>query len=138
ADKTVLHRIVEGFDAEEVAREHDGPALCIQQREREHAHKTPQGRSTPLRPGGQQHLGVRLRPETMAEFLQFQAKFLVVVDLTVVYHVVAAIGRAHRLPSRIAGIYDGEAAMQQQDLRFAIGWYPLAASFNCVAAETQP
>src|SRR5215831_18911528 len=74
----------------------------------------------------------------MAESLEFQAKFLVVVDFAVVHHVVAAIGCAHRLPSRIAGIDDGETAMQQQHLGLDLGNCPFSTKFHVATGKTQP
>src|SRR5258708_24528138 len=74
----------------------------------------------------------------MAKALKFLADFHVVVDLAVVYQVVAPSGRCHRLPTGIGGVENRERAMQQQHFGFAVWRGPFPATLNLGTREPQP
>ncbi|MNT01710.1 hypothetical protein D3C72_1361880 [compost metagenome] len=94
AGPAVIQRLL----ADPVAGQPQALLGVVPQGDGEHAVGALQGVIQP--PGherGQQHLGVRVTAEGVAQRLQFGAQGGEVVDLAVVGHHIAAVGRGHRL-----------------------------------------
>ena len=108
-------RPVERFHAEAIPGEHKTAFDPIPDRKGEHSVEARQRRKAPFGEGGKQHLGIRARPEATAERLQLRAQLLEIVELAIVDHDKAPVGRRHRLAAGLAQIDDGEATMAESD-----------------------
>ncbi len=107
-------RHVQRLHPEAVAHQEQGAFCCIVDGEGEHAVEARQHRRPPLPPAAQDHLGIAMRGEDVAERFQLGADLGEIVDLAVEGDDVAAVLRRHRL--RAAGhVDDGEAAVAEAD-----------------------
>src|SRR5258708_38607313 len=93
-------RVVQRLHAEAIASEKQRLAIAIPEREGEHAAQPPDAILAPLLPGMNDHLGVALRLEGMAEAGELGDQVTVVVDFSVVYDDDAAILVVQRLLPR--------------------------------------
>jgi hypothetical protein len=92
-------RVMKRLDPEAVAREEQGLAITVPQREREHAPEALDALLAPLLPGVNDHLGIALRAEDVAQGRELGDQRLVVVDLAVEDHHDAAVLVVERLLS---------------------------------------
>ncbi len=93
---------------------------------REHAPQTRNGRlDTPLRKGGQRHLGIAGPDERVSIPRQLGAKLFEVVDFAVEGDHEPAIGRAHRLVTSAGNIDDGQSPESEQRRVPAVAPEPL-------------
>src|SRR5271166_6150020 len=74
---------VQGLDAHTVARQDKAPGRSGPERNREHATQSGKCVGVPLEESAKDRLGIAMRLKTMAQALQFSAKFQVVVDLAI-------------------------------------------------------
>ena len=98
-----------------VAREEQPPPPAVPQGEREHAAEPREALDPVGGVGGQQHLGVRPRPEAVPARLELGAELPEVVDLPVADDLDARVVGRHRLARRVAQIDDGQAPVREPD-----------------------
>jgi hypothetical protein len=89
------------LDAEPVSGEEDAAICAVVDGEGEHAVEPCQHRFAPVQVARQQHLAVGSRGEGAAGGFEFAAQRGEVVDLAVVDHGVATVGRRHRLAAAV-------------------------------------
>ena len=99
-----------------VSREDKPPFTPVDDRKREHAiHPFERWLDAPGIKAGQQDFGITLAAESMPGDLKLRPEFKKIVDLPVVDEFKAIARRAHRLGPSLAGILNGEPAMDQAD-----------------------
>ena len=120
-----LLRVVQRLDAVAVARQEQLPLPAIPEREGEHAVEALERTGCPTgRERVEHHLGVRLRPETVARRFQLGPQLAEVVDLAVVAEHIALVADDHRLMPGRREIDDRQPAVTQADA--ALDPVPLA------------
>jgi len=100
--------VVERLDAERIAREEKQLLALVPDGEREHPAQPAEAALTPVREGGEQHLGVAIRAKRPAGGGEFVAQRAKVVDGAIEDQREPPVGRVHRLVA-VGGIEDGEA-----------------------------
>ena len=99
-----------------VSREDEPPFTPVDDRKREHAiHPLERWLDAPGIKAGQQDFGITLAAESMPGCLKLRPEFKKIVDLPVVDEFKAIARRAHRLGPGLAGILNGQPAMDQAD-----------------------
>ena len=109
-----LAQVVERLDAEAVAREQEAAGRAVPEAEGKHAVEAVPTLGAVARIDAQEHLGVALRPETLAGGFELRAQRAEVVDLAVVRHPRPARGILHRLSPRGGEIDDREAPVTER------------------------
>src|SRR3989338_6359219 len=100
---------VEGLDADTVAGEEELTLLRVVDSEREHAVQLAEDFLPPLLEAQEQHFGIGLRSERVAEAGELSLDLLEIVDLSVEYDRISPVDCFHRLmPPRGEGA-NGEA-----------------------------
>ena len=99
-ETTPFEPVVEGLDAEAVARAEELATLPVPDRERPHPVEPLDAASAPLVVGGEDHLGVRAGAEAVTAGLELTPELEVVVDLAVVDESIPILRIGHRLPPR--------------------------------------
>ncbi len=155
AEAAEVLAVIQGLDAEAVARQEQG--LAVPDGEREHAVQAFDAGFAPLEIGAQDDFGIAVGMEMMAQRDQFAAQFRVVVDGAVEHQRRAGAGVDHRLararrqvddrqppvaqPHRPVGMLAfgvGAAARQLRQHarhRHRIGWRVVEPEFPCYAAH---
>ena len=112
----IEQRVVQRLDAQPVARQEQGLAVAVPEREGEHAAKAVDAGLAPGLPGVDDDFGVAAGVEHVAERLQLRDQFLVVVDLAVEDDAHAVVFVVERL---LAGgqVDDRQAPVPQADAR---------------------
>ncbi|MCY1293388.1 hypothetical protein D9M70_426470 [compost metagenome] len=115
AQARVVAAQVQRLDAEAVAGEEQGLAVALPDGEGEHAVEFRQQRGAPGVIALEQHLGVAVGMEAVAERLQFGAQFRVVVEGAVEGQGEAQVGVDHRLRRGVGQLHDLQPAVAEGD-----------------------
>src|SRR5206468_11184857 len=107
--------VVEGLDAEAVARGEEAAARPVPEREGPHAVEALDAALAPLAVGGEDDLGVGRATEAVAVRLQLATQLPVVVDLAVVDEPEGAVLAREGLVARVAQVDDREPAEAERD-----------------------